>query len=145
MASVEFGWGVLGGEDADAGREEVVERAEEVCGRDGGGEDAGGYLAECVDAGVGAAGALRENAFAGDAVEYVAEGALDGGQAGLDLPAVVWGSVIGEGELPVGHDALDGITRAGHIESDHFKAISGHGRRAAAKRWYTRFIRTSWD
>jgi hypothetical protein len=45
-------------------------------------------------------------------MEGVAEGALDGGQAGLYLPAVVGGSVVGEGELPVGHDALDGIMRA---------------------------------
>jgi hypothetical protein len=57
--------------------------------------------AEGVDAGVGAAGALREDALAGGAVDGVGERALDGGQAGLDLPSVVGGSVVGEGELPV--------------------------------------------
>ena len=42
----------------------------------------------------------------------MSEGALDGGEIGLDLPAVVGGSIVGESELPVGHVAdLDGITR----------------------------------
>ena len=58
---------------------------------------------EGVDAGVGAAGALGEDGFAGDAMDGVGERALDGGEVGLDLPAVVGGSVVGEDELPVRH------------------------------------------
>ena len=55
---------------------------------------------------------MRESGFAGDVVDGVSEGALDGGEIGLDLPAVVGGSVVGKSELPVGHGAdLDGITR----------------------------------
>jgi len=65
-----------------------------------------------VDAGVGAAGPLREDALAGGAVDGVSERALDRRQAGLNLPSVKGCAVVGEGELPVLHgDALDGITR----------------------------------
>ncbi len=111
MAGVEvFGDG-FDGEDADAGGKGTVEGAVEVGGGDGNGEGEGGDLGEGVDAGVGAAGALGEDGFAGDAVDGLGEGALDGGQVGLNLPTVVGRSVVGEDELPVRHgDALDGIT-----------------------------------
>ncbi len=61
-------------------------------------EGEGGDLGEGVDAGVGAAGALGEDGFSGDVVDGVGEGALDGGEIGLDLPAVEGGSVVGEDE-----------------------------------------------
>ena len=111
VAGVEvFGDG-LDGEDADAGGKGAVEGAMEVGGGDGDGEGEGGDLGEGVDAGVGAAGALREDGFAGDAVDGLGESALDGGEVGLDLPTVVGGSVVGEDELPVRHGAdLHGIT-----------------------------------
>ena len=114
MAGVEVWRNRLDGEDADAGREAAVEGAVEVGCGDGCSEGEGGDLGEGVDAGVGAAGALGEDAFAGDAVDGVGERALDGGQAGLDLPAVEGGAVVGEGELPVRHAyALDGNTSRG--------------------------------
>ena len=68
-----------------------------LAGRDGGGEGEGGDLGEGVDAGVGAAGALGEDGFTGDVVEGLGEGALDGEKAGLDLPAVEVGAVVGRG------------------------------------------------
>ena len=46
-------------------------------------------------------GALGEYGFAGDAVDRVGEGALNCGEIGLNLPAVVGGAIVGEGELPV--------------------------------------------
>ena len=64
-------------------------------------EKEAGDLAEGVDAGVGASGALRERGFAGDAADGGLEFALDGALAGLDLPAAEIGAVVGEGELPV--------------------------------------------
>ena len=68
-------------------------------------------MSEGVDAGVGAAGALREHGFAGDLVERGGEGALHGGQIRLDLPAVEWRSVIGEDEFPELHgESLQNIT-----------------------------------
>ncbi len=77
----------------------------------GDGEGEGGDLGEGVDAGVGAAGALGEDGFAGDAVDCLGECALDGGQAGLNLPAVVGGSVVGEDGLPVRHGLLWTVSR----------------------------------
>jgi len=56
-----------------------------------------------VDAGVGAAGALGKDGFAGEVVEGLSEGPLDGREAGLDLPAVEAGAVVAEDEFPVGH------------------------------------------
>ncbi len=98
------------GEDADAGRESVVEGAVEIGGGDGDGEGEGGYLGEGVDTGVGASGALGKYVFAGDAVDGLCECALDGGELGLDLPAVVGGSVVAEDDLPVRHGSYsDGI------------------------------------
>ena len=67
VAGVEAGRGLFAGEDADAGREDAVERAMEVGGGDRGFEAEADDLRECVDAGVGAAGALREDLFAGEA------------------------------------------------------------------------------
>ncbi len=83
----------------------------EVCGRDGDGEGEGGDLAEGVNASVGAARALGKDGFACDTVDCLGECALNGRQVGLNLPAVVGCSVVGEGGLPVRHGAdLDGIT-----------------------------------
>ncbi len=114
----------VGGEDADGWRESAVEGAEEVGGRDGGGEREGGDLGEGVDAGVGAAGALGEDGFAGDVVEGLGEGALDGGEAGLDLPAVEGRAVVGEDEFPVLHGFLQSITLG-----------TPGGKRVAGGRW----------
>jgi len=113
VAGVEGFGGVLGGEDADAGWEGAVEGAVEVCRRDGRVEREGGYLRESVDSGVGAAGALREDGFAGDAVDGFGERALHGGEIGLDLPSVVGRSVVGECELPVRHGAVRTVTQQG--------------------------------
>ena len=64
-------------------------------------EKEAGDLAEGVDAGVGASGALREDGFPGDVADGFGESALDGWERRLDLPAVEGGAVVGEGELPV--------------------------------------------
>jgi hypothetical protein len=89
----------------------VVESTIKIRRGDGDGEGEGGHLTEGVDAGVGAAGALREDSFAGHALDCLRQSALDGGEAGLDLPTVVGGSVVGEDEFPVRHEVdLDGIT-----------------------------------
>ena len=106
MTGVEAGRDGFGGEDADAGGKAAVEGAVQVGGGDGRGEGEGGDLAESVDAGVGAARALRKDALADGAVDGVGEHTLDGGQAGLNLPSAEGGAVVGEGELPVSHAGL---------------------------------------
>ena len=110
VAGVEvFGDG-FDGEDADACGECAIQCVMEVCRGDGDGEREGGDLGESVDAGVGAARALGEDGFAGDALDGLREGALNGGEIGLDLPTVVRGSVVGQDEFPVRHgDDLHGI------------------------------------
>jgi hypothetical protein len=110
VAGVEVFGNGFDGEDADACRESAVEGAMEVCRGDWDGDGEGGDLGEGVDAGVGAARALGENGFAGDALDGLREGALNGGEIGLDLPTVVGGSVVGQDEFPVRHgDDLHGI------------------------------------
>ena len=113
MAGVEAGRDDFGGEDADAGREAAVEGTVEVGGRDGGLDGEGGDLGEGVDSGVGAPGALREDTLANSAMDGVGEEALDGGQAGLNLPSVEGCAVVGESELPVRHALLWTVTRRG--------------------------------
>ena len=82
-----------------------------ICGGNGDGERKGGDLSERVNAGVGAAGALGEDGFAGDVVDGAGEGALNGGEVGLDLPAVVGRSVVGEGCFPVRHGDVRTVSR----------------------------------
>jgi hypothetical protein len=69
VASVEVGGNSFDRENADAGWESPVEGMVEVGGWDGNVEREGGDLTESVNAGVGAAGALGEDGFAGDAVD----------------------------------------------------------------------------
>jgi hypothetical protein len=130
VAGVEVGGCEFDGEDTDARGESTVEGAVEVGAGDGDGEREGRYLSEGVDAGVGAAGALGEHGFAGDVMNHVGEGALDGRQVGLNLPAVEGGSIVAEGYLPVRHEvALDGITEEPASPGDE-KAFAGEARRA---------------
>jgi len=103
VAGVEVFGDCFNGEDTDACRESAVKRAVKIGGRDRNSEGEGGDLSEGVDAGIGAAGALREDSLAGDAMDCACEGSLNGGEIGLDLPSVVGSSVVGEGELPVWH------------------------------------------
>lgn len=101
VARVEVGRGVFSVVDSDGAGKCPVEGAEQVGRRDRRGEFDGGDLGAGVDAGIGAPASLRENGFSGDAFDGGRELALDSSVAGLDLPAVEIGSVIGEGELPV--------------------------------------------
>ena len=106
VAGVEVVWDEFGGEYADGWRERAVEGAEEVGWRDGGVEGKADDLAEGVDAGVGASGALREDGFPGDVADGFGESALDGWERRLDLPAVEGGAVVGEDEFPERHGSI---------------------------------------
>ena len=64
-----------------------------------------------MDTGVGAAGTLGKDALAGDARKSKGKVGLNGGECGLDLPAVQMGAVVAEDGLPERH-WLDGITAA---------------------------------
>ena len=64
------------------------------------------HLAESVNARVGAAGAEEEDFLLGDLAGGFGDGALDGGQARLKLPAVELRAVVGDGELDVAHVSL---------------------------------------
>jgi hypothetical protein len=79
----------------------------EIFRRNGRGEFAGGDLRAGVNASIGASAALGQDALAGDALDGRGQLSLNGEVAGLDLPAVEIGSVVGEGELPI--HALEGI------------------------------------
>jgi len=127
VAGVEVGGNSFDGECADAGWESPVECVVEVGGGDRNVEREGGDLAESVNAGVGAAGALREDGFAGDAVDGLGEGSLYGGQIGLDLPAVVGGSVVGEDRFPVRH-GLFGRYHDGWLIADSRSELMSAGR-----------------
>jgi hypothetical protein len=90
----------LRSEDTDGSGQGAVEGANEVGGRDARLKSKTGDLRESVHAGVGAAGALGQRRFTDDAAEGGLQLALDGGFAGLDLPSVEIGAVVGEGEFP---------------------------------------------
>ncbi len=46
-------------------------------------------------------------------VDGIGEGSLNGGEIGLNLPSVEWGSVVGEGDFPVRH-GIFGRYHGGH-------------------------------
>lgn len=84
----------------------------QVLGRDGSAELEAGDLGKRVDACIRAAGALRERRLAGDAAERRLQFALDGREAGLNLPALKIGAVVSEGELP-GLEVRGGLVAIG--------------------------------
>ncbi len=69
-------------------------------------------LAEGVDAGVSPATGVAVGDSAGELAEGVFEGLLDRAEAGLTLPAVEVGAVVGEGELEVPHERRGGKRNA---------------------------------
>jgi hypothetical protein len=75
----------------------------EIGGWDGSGEGERGDLSQRMHAGIGAAGALGKDALAHGAMDGIDQQTLDGGEAGLDLPAVKRCAVVRERELPVSH------------------------------------------
>ena len=103
-----FGFG-----DTNRWGEGAIERAEQVLGRNGSAESEASDLGQGVDAGVGAARALGQWRFSRDAAERSLQLALDGREAGLHLPALKVGAVVGEGKLP-GLEAGIGLRLIGH-------------------------------
>ena len=99
VAGVEIVGHFFDGEDSDGGGKTVVEHDADVGGGNGAGGVKGCDLGERVDAGIGASRALGQELFSGEALDGVGESSLDGGLAGLDLPAVEGGAVVGEGEF----------------------------------------------
>jgi len=99
--------------DTDRWGKYAIEGPEKIAGRNGGAKSEACDLRESVDAGVGAAGALRQWRFSRDAAENRLKLTLDGWKPGLDLPALEVGSVVGEGELP-GLKVGVGLRLAGH-------------------------------
>ncbi len=60
-------------------------------------------LAQCVDASVGAARAVHDDSFLGDFARGVVDGALNRRDAGLELPAMKIGSVVGDCNFDISH------------------------------------------
>ena len=73
-------------------------------------------LAKCVDARVGAARALRQRSFAGDAAERRLQLALDCRFARLHLPAVKIRAIVSDSQLPCVQRGC-GLSLFGHDES----------------------------
>ena len=111
VAGMEAFGHLLDGEDSDGGGKAVIEHDADVGGGNGAGGLKGCDLGERVHAGVGASGALGQKLFSGEALDGVGESSLDGGLAGLDLPAVKGGAVIGEGEFEVRSSRVSKVSR----------------------------------
>jgi hypothetical protein len=94
-------------QDADGRREEAVYGAAEIIDGDGVVDGKGGYLSEGVDPGVRPARAGDVDRGALDAGGDFFEGSLDGWQAGLDLPAVKVGAVVGHGDADAAGHGFD--------------------------------------
>jgi hypothetical protein len=88
VAGVEFRGHLIGGEDTDGGEKTVIENGAEVCDRNGAGGLKGRDLSKGMDTGVSTSGALGQKLLTGEALDGFRQRTLDGGLAGLDLPAV---------------------------------------------------------
>src|SRR5215472_5815691 len=62
-----------------------------------------GYLAESMNASVGAPGAVQKNLFLRQALEHIDDFSLNGRLVRLHLPAVEIRAVVGNGELEMTH------------------------------------------
>ena len=111
-------------EDADGSGQGAIEGANEIGGRDARLKGEAGDLGKRVHAGVGAAGALGQRRLADDAPESRLQFALDGGFAGLDLPAVEVGAVVGESQFPRLHFVATSVCG----RSDHGNQSGKQGR-----------------
>ena len=102
-AGVEIVGDFLAFKNANCGGEFRIERRNPVEGIHG--EMIGGVemrnLAESVDAGVGAAGAVKADGFLGNFREGVFDELLNGFSIGLNLPTGERGAVVGDGEFEV--------------------------------------------
>ena len=99
VAGMKIGAHLLDGEDADRGRQAVVEDDTKIGRWDGARSLKGGDLGESVHSGVGASRALGQQPLAGEAFDGLGQRSLNGGLAGLHLPAVVGGTIVGESEF----------------------------------------------
>ena len=79
-----------------------------IGGGDGGFDGKGGDLSESMDSGIGSSCSLWKDHFAGDVFDRLGERALHGGEAGLNLPAMKWCSIVGEDCLPKRHTDVIG-------------------------------------
>ena len=102
-AGMKIGAEFEGFDDANRGRQERIAGALEFGSGQGGVSFEMSDLAESVDAGIGASGGVDGERFAGELAEDIDKSALNGGLAGLDLPAVEVGSVVGESEFEGAH------------------------------------------
>lgn len=103
-AGVEVGVNLFHVVNTDGGGEQTIDRLFEILRGDAVGEAESSYLREGVDAGVGATGTGDMNGGAFNAADDLFQHALDGGEAGLYLPAVVFRAIVRNGNADAAAD-----------------------------------------
>src|ERR1022692_3274320 len=94
---------LFGSRDADIARKQAVHGSRQIIHRDRIVNGECGHLRQRVNAGVGAPGASHWHWLAFDSRDHFLQSALDGGEAGLYLPAVIIGTVVGKLDLNSPH------------------------------------------
>jgi hypothetical protein len=89
------------GKDAYGPRKHVIERAHEIWRGNWRFDSNGGDLGQCVDAGVGASGALRQRFFTGQLFESGHQCPLNGHTVRLDLPSGEVMAIVSEREFKI--------------------------------------------
>lgn len=102
-AGLEVEWSLRCLQDADVRRKLAIEGAAEIIGRDRVIEIEGGADGEGVNASVSATAAFEVDGFSIECAEDLLDGALDGAQAGLDLPAMIVGAVVADPDADAAH------------------------------------------
>jgi len=79
-----------------------------------------GGLGAGMDAGIGAPGAVELRRLAGDLFKRLGQNALDGGPAGLDLPAEIPGAIVcqAQQEVPPRTKAFGCIIGSRHVHAN---------------------------
>ncbi len=96
-------------QDSNGGGKAVIEHGAKVGDRYGTAGFKTYDLRQCMNARIGASGALWQKLFPREALDHRCQRALNGGPAGLDLPSVEGGAVIGERKFE--RSCVQGIPR----------------------------------
>ena len=106
ITGMKSGSGFLSAQDSDGGRQKTVQGAAEVFNGDGIGDGKRGHLGFGMHARIGSARSVDHHGLALDPADDFLQLALNGGQAGLHLPAMEVRAFVGDGETDTARLAL---------------------------------------
>src|SRR6266550_2643848 len=104
-AWMKIGMHLFSGEHADRGRQQAIDGTPQIRRRDGVGDSKGRYLFQRMYAGIGSARPGHMHALAFHAGKDLFQDALNGWQAGLNLPPMKTAAIVGQLDPDAAHQS----------------------------------------